>query len=348
MSARKNENRLMCVNGQYGDTCFNKESAEIIIAAYNERSAHAKTMRAVRDGLKCDTDRCVIEKMKVWDPAPGVKDRLSAAEIMWIGKQHTLPLGPVGDEWLSNRDIDNYMMSLIDYIYYVDTVSRDHKKINSYPSQVNLSDIMRRPRIRWEKMTIDQICEAIPELKDYKNRKEYEHLFRISNLDFLAGVYKKPGLTAPHRKAPIGAETAPPPRCFGIGINLDSYRGPGTHWVCIFVDCRSLPFQVIYYDSAGRAPHNDILDYMCDIIVDLAPVARKEAGLGPDDLPPIEVKYNNIVHQLENNECGMYVISVLEDLSKNNISFDAVCARRNRDDKVNGLRRRTFVSPKSI
>lgn len=170
----------------------------------------------------------------------------------------------------------------------------------------------------------------------------------LGQVDDVSGKYETPGSTAPHRAVPLNATTQPPPRCFGLGLNLDTHRQPGSHWVCVFIDCRELPYQIIYYDSAGRMPTKRTRDYMNRVLYDIAPLAQQEQQrtgfvYGNGSVPPVTLKYNNVVHQLQNNECGMYVLTTLERLSRGKEPFDHIRFERRRDDALNSRRKEIFV-----
>lgn len=79
----------------------------------------------------------------------------------------------------------------------------------------------------------------------------------------------------------------------GISFNLDDHKGPGTHWVSMFID---IPNQVMFYfDSAlFRTPPE--ITKLAERIIQQS----DELGLG------IRFDQNKIQHQHSNSECGMY------------------------------------------
>ena len=361
----KKNNSLKCNRGceKSDGTCFEPKHAQIIIQHHNEHKPNNKvnTLAEVRKVMNCPDDKCVIDKAIEWAAAPGARSRYSAAELSWIGLLDTLPKGPApktvdgrNNEWLNNFNINDTMSALHGTdLYYYGTQPIDFQEIDAYPGRILPSKILSRPRICWECMELKEIANAIPEMSRELMSDKHNWLRYSWNYDDMAGVYESPGLTAPHRAAPPNTPTKPPPRCFGLGLNLDTHRQPGSHWVCVFVDCRTLPYQIIYYDSAGRIPPKRVRRYMHRLIHDLAPIANDELNAMktanknvPDNLPnpPIKILYNNIIHQQENNECGMYVISVLERLSKDRIPFDVLRFERRRDISLNELRFDKFVA----
>lgn len=97
--------------------------------------------------------------------------------------------------------------------------------------------------------------------------------------------------------------------CFGCIINTDKSSNCksgkcGTHWVCVFVDCRKLPdspWTIEYFDSVGDPPDDEICQWQEKLKKDLEDY-RKELG----ETGGVITDINDIQHQKENNECGVY------------------------------------------
>jgi len=90
----------------------------------------------------------------------------------------------------------------------------------------------------------------------------------------------------------------------GIVFNLDKHNQSGSHWVSLFIDLEHN--FIFYFNSTGEETPPEIKDLIDRIIKQ-----SSEKGI------QMEYKNNNIEHQLENTECGMYslffIISMLTD-----------------------------------
>jgi hypothetical protein len=83
-----------------------------------------------------------------------------------------------------------------------------------------------------------------------------------------------------------------PERLFmGCIINTDNYGSSGQHWVAIVADNKGNTIE--YFDSAGGAPSREIMDFM----------ERVSSITGFNT-----VYCNQVKHQQENSECGVYCI----------------------------------------
>jgi hypothetical protein len=83
----------------------------------------------------------------------------------------------------------------------------------------------------------------------------------------------------------------------GIVFNLDRHDQPGSHWVAFMIDNTKQTIE--YFDSAARPPNAYIKGFIGKL--------TKE-GPGLSQYTYLE---NKIVHQKENNECGVYAIYFL-------------------------------------
>ena len=80
-------------------------------------------------------------------------------------------------------------------------------------------------------------------------------------------------------------------RFLGCIINTDNYGNRGQHWVAIVADNNDKTIE--YFDSAGGAPSNEIMEFMEKV--------SAAAGFST-------VYCNQVKHQQENSECGVYCI----------------------------------------
>ena len=101
-------------------------------------------------------------------------------------------------------------------------------------------------------------------------------------------------------------------RTFGCVMNTDSSRGPGTHWVAVFVDMRPEvgPWTVEYFNSAGRPPAAPVVRWMEQTRAKLADLRAELAPPAPPAPPaPVETwAVSSVSHQRSQTECGPYAL----------------------------------------
>ena len=146
----------------------------------------------------------------------------------------------------------------------------------------------------------------------------------------------------------------------GMVINLDTHDQSGSHWVALYTDL--LKNQLYYFDSIGNKPgprikkfNNKILDYMYQkkhkkplqiggLIKNIKKNknnSSKYITLLSNKLNEFDVRYNNIQHQQENSECGVYSINFILRLAKGE-TFDDVTKNVTTDEKINECRKVYF------
>ena len=102
--------------------------------------------------------------------------------------------------------------------------------------------------------------------------------------------------------------------CFGCVINTDKTTNCkngkcGTHWVCVFVDCRKsvgVPWTVEYFDSVGDPPSKEICKWQEKLANALTKYRNSKNENGG-----VICDANTIQHQEDNNECGVYCLYFL-------------------------------------
>ena len=113
----------------------------------------------------------------------------------------------------------------------------------------------------------------------------------------------------------------------GIVFNLDPHYKSGSHWVCLFVNCKK---QFVYYfDSYGDRAPTQIRKFARN-------VQNQSEKLGK------RYKYiqNKKRHQFEESECGMYCLYIIIQLlmDKNVLEFKKSIP----DKKMENLRKKYF------
>ena len=114
-----------------------------------------------------------------------------------------------------------------------------------------------------------------------------------------------------------GRRRGRPHSVLGCVLNTDTSRGPGKHWVAVFVDCRAPPWSVEYFNSAGNPPSRAVTAWMERTRVRLGGLwAREAPGAGRDGAgqsgaggaPPLSVAVTRVDHQQSQTECGLYAL----------------------------------------
>lgn len=77
----------------------------------------------------------------------------------------------------------------------------------------------------------------------------------------------------------------------GIVLNLDGYKGPGSHWVALYIDKHNKTIE--YFDSTGQPPNSNI-KYYIELLQNLFQKYRY-----------LQNKYK---HQSLDTECGVYSV----------------------------------------
>lgn len=115
-----------------------------------------------------------------------------------------------------------------------------------------------------------------------------------------------------------------------IVLNTDKHTGPGKHWIALFLNLKE---KYIYYFDSGNEP---IPSYVKTLVKDIK-MQGKQHNI------KIRFKYNRIVHQKGNSECGMYCLYfIISLLTGKKPSF---FEKRIPDEKVFSLRNVYFNKP---
>lgn len=106
-------------------------------------------------------------------------------------------------------------------------------------------------------------------------------------------------------------------RAFACVLNTDVSRGPGKHWVAVFVDMRpdraqlDTPWTIEYFNSAGSPPAVAVVRWMERQRQDLLRVRSGTPAESQDGaaVPPRAVEtwaVSSVLHQRSQTECGLY------------------------------------------
>ena len=81
----------------------------------------------------------------------------------------------------------------------------------------------------------------------------------------------------------------------GIVFNTDPHDKPGEHWVSMFIDVRARV--IFFFDSTGDPPQKRLRNFM-----------KMVRDQGEDNGIPFKEYINDVRHQKNNSECGVYSI----------------------------------------
>ena len=153
----------------------------------------------------------------------------------------------------------------------------------------------------------------------------------------------------------------------GMVINLDEHYKNGSHWVAFYTDL--IKNQVYFFDSVGKPPVKRIRKFINritkhlymqkynknlpvnDIIKKLKFIQNSEKNTNKVHISNeyiknvlgggFDIRYNNIQHQFNNSECGVYSVNFIIRLLEGE-SFDSIINDITKDDKMNANRKIYF------
>jgi hypothetical protein len=123
-------------------------------------------------------------------------------------------------------------------------------------------------------------------------------------------------------------------RTFACVLNTDHHPGRGKHWVCVFGDMRTTPWTIEYFNSSGRPPPAELVNWM----VDMRQRMRRCAPGGACD----DVVVSRRAHQEGDSECGVYCLFYIWS-RLHGVPWTAFRENRVADHEVAAFRPRLFV-----
>lgn len=87
-------------------------------------------------------------------------------------------------------------------------------------------------------------------------------------------------------------------------INSDVYSGRGKHWMALFLDMRTNPMTVEFFNSSGNAPDLPWVNWMMKTKSRLEEIQAKYSDA--PQLPPEIIKVTGLRHQNTITECGVF------------------------------------------
>ena len=124
---------------------------------------------------------------------------------------------------------------------------------------------------------------------------------------------------------------------FNIGsiFNLDDHDEPGSHWVAVYLDLnssnRDTP-SIYYFDSIADKPTKEIKELVKNVKEQYKNITTKE----------LDFLYNDMKHQYNNTECGIYCLHFLETMLKG-VNFEDYINDKKKDDYMEKFRQYYFI-----
>lgn len=145
----------------------------------------------------------------------------------------------------------------------------------------------------------------------------------------------------------------------GMVINLDEHYKGGSHWVALYLDLDKN--QIYFFDSVGKPPRTRIRKFINRVakylykkkyhmnlsINDVLKEMKNKSSASHNKYinnimkGGFDIRYNNIQHQFQNSECGVYSINFIIRLVKGE-SFDSIINNVTKDDMMNLNRKKYF------
>lgn len=116
----------------------------------------------------------------------------------------------------------------------------------------------------------------------------------------------------------------------GVIFNLDTHDKPGSHWVALYLDLNKK--SVYYFDSYGNSPPNEV-----EVLIERIQEQARKLGF------EIDYQYNQVRHQYENSECGVYSIYFIIQLLEHKKTFNDIQKNRITDNFMNNKRKYYFL-----
>ena len=141
---------------------------------------------------------------------------------------------------------------------------------------------------------------------------------------------------------------------FGMVINLDTHDKPGSHWVSLYTNFDKN--QVYFFDSFGKKPKkkirkfiNKITKFMykrkyhknLQVTKLINDIKNKRNTELVKEVSEFDIRHNDIQHQIQNTECGVYSINFIIRLA-NGESFDSITNNITGDKEMNNCREKYF------
>jgi len=126
--------------------------------------------------------------------------------------------------------------------------------------------------------------------------------------------------------------------CLGMVFNTDPHDSSGQHWFSLYIDLKGKNIKnkpcIYYFDSLASKPKTEVIEFVKRI-------QKQCLEINKD----IKFLYNDIKHQHENTECGVYCLHFLVSMLKGQ-DFKKYIKNKKSDKKIEKFRKFFFIPPK--
>lgn len=129
-------------------------------------------------------------------------------------------------------------------------------------------------------------------------------------------------------------------RCAACVINSDTYQGPGKHWMALFVDARGPRYTVEFFNSSGKSPAPEWVNWMQKTKTQLENIIRKLGVNAEAEM----IKTSTLKHQRSKSECGLYSLFYIW-ARLNKIPIEYFMNTRVPDEQMFEFRQHLFDDP---
>ena len=123
--------------------------------------------------------------------------------------------------------------------------------------------------------------------------------------------------------------------CLGMVFNTDPHDRSGEHWFSLYIDLKGKNIKnkpcIYYFDSLASKPKQEVVEFVKRIQDQCLDINKD-----------IKFLYNDIKHQHENTECGVYCLHFLVSMLKGQ-NFKKYIKNKKSDKKMEKFRKFFFI-----
>jgi hypothetical protein len=288
-----------------GNSCISKENLKEIAKNFNKKSNINIDTNVSKEKLVSELDKNFNEKYKCKD------------QLCWLNQNFV--------KRMKNDDLNKYTFKPVG----------PSKKFD-WLSTTNINDVVDQYEKKYKNFVF---LGAVP--YDFQELRQLQ----VGEMDF--NDLENGLLNDEHNKGEKIDQ-------FGMVINLDPHDKPGSHWVSLYANFDKN--QIYFFDSFGKKPRKKIKKFINKIAKHmykkkynqelsvnkvLKNLKENKSHKQIDNLKDFDIRYNNIQHQFENSECGVYSINFIVRLVGGE-TFDEITKNIKKDDFMNNCRKTYF------
>ena len=176
-------------------------------------------------------------------------------------------------------------------------------------------------------------------MKQYEKKYKNFKFLGVHPIDF---AFKQNNICISQNMCNLDISNLIKNKIYKIGniFNLDKHYQTGSHWVSLFINLNknNKNYGIYYYDSNGHGAPLEIKNFVSKIINDNKKLTNKK----------LKFYQNNIKHQFENSECGIFSIYFIDQCLKNITFTEFINKKKLNDKSMFELRKKFFNKKNSI